>query len=277
MVLRLDPGIPLVWRSPDDIQLGIDVAVAVIEGVSSGQERLLAALAGGVSRSGYDMMARDAGVTREDAEALLEAIAPALLIPVENQPRRVSVLGSNAVATEIRTLLGSESLEDDPESAALVVLSSDWVLAPADHGTWLSRDLPHVPVIAGDRGVTVGPFVEPGTGPCLYCVHLARIDADRAWPAIASQLSSRPAPDVTRLQVVEVAAFAVRRIREWQPPTPVTYSWRVDAATGQVTPTEWRRHPGCLCAARPESDWAPASDPANPAGPTTAPAAAERA
>jgi hypothetical protein len=268
MVLKLDPAIPLVWRSPSAVQFGIDVAVAIVEPVSSGQERLLAALATGVSRSGYDMLARQARVAPADAEALLAAVGPVLRDPAADPVPRVAVLGATPLADEIRELLGADG-SSDPETAQLVVLCADWVLTPSDHGAWLSRDRPHLPVIRGDRGTTIGPFVEPDSGPCLYCVHLAHVDADPAYPAIVSQLWGRAAPELERLALVEAATVTVRRIRAWRPPSATAVSWRVEAATGRVTPTEWRRHPGCLCAAPSESDWVPGSDPVSPDAPTT--------
>ena len=49
MILKLDPRYPVVWRSPSSVQVGIDPPIVVVEDLTSGQERLLAALGPGVS------------------------------------------------------------------------------------------------------------------------------------------------------------------------------------------------------------------------------------
>ena len=255
MVLKLADGIPLVWRTPDSVQLGVDPRRVILDRVDAPVERLLAALAGGISRTGFDMMARAAGL---DPDGLHERLRPALAVDESAVP--VGVRGSGALADELRQQLG------DAANPRLVVLVADWVVAPEDHGAWLRRDIPHLPVVIGDGGIEVGPLVVPGSGPCLYCVHLARADADPAWPAIATQLWGRPAPRPTRTAIAEAAAFAARRIRDAAPAPAAAHgtSWRLDARDGAVSERVWGRHPRCRCAAPPESDWAPAADRADP-------------
>jgi hypothetical protein len=103
-------------------------------------------------------------------------------------------------------------------------------------------------------------------------VHLARRDADPAWPAIATQLHGRPAPALGRTAVAEAAAFAVRRLRagDAEPGT----SWELDPRDGSVSVARWAPHPECSCAAPTGSDWAPAAVPAAPPAPSSARAAA---
>ena len=246
VVLQLADGLQLVWRTPHSVQLGVDPRRVIFDRVDAPFERLLSALATGVSRTGFDMMARAAAL---DPDGLLERLAPALASPEPTAP--VGIVGAGPLADELRRQLGDSA---DPR---LVVLVADWVVAPEDHGSWLRRDIPHLPVVAGDGGIEVGPLVVPGSGPCLYCVHLARADADPAWPAIATQLWGRPAPRLTRTAVVEAAAFAARRVAS---PSSLGTSWWIDAHDGAVSERVWERHPECRCAAPPESDWAPAAD-----------------
>lgn len=154
------------------------------------------------------------------------------------------------------------------------MLAADWVVSPDDHGRWLRRDVPHLPVIATDDGVTVGPLVEPGRGPCLYCVHLARTDADPAWPAIATQLWGRPSPPMTRTAVASAAAFATRRVLarlDEGPGDPI--AWHLQSDGGVISAQQRARHPECSCAALPESDWAPDADRGSPPATTSARAA----
>jgi bacteriocin biosynthesis cyclodehydratase domain-containing protein len=251
MVLKLAAGVPLVWRSPTGIQLGATRPLAVLDDVTPAHERLLAALEAGISETGFAMMARAAGA---DADRLLDRIAPALEMPRAPAPR-VAVYGEGDLAQELVRQLGRS---DEPE---LVLLVAAWVLAPSEHGPWLRRDVPHLPVVVGDR-ITVGPLVLPGRTACLHCVGLARRDADPAWPAIATQLHGRTAPALTRTAIAEAAAFVARHLDagNGEPGT----SWELDPRDGAVSLARWERHPECSCAAPPGTDWARADDRAVP-------------
>jgi bacteriocin biosynthesis cyclodehydratase domain-containing protein len=259
MVLKLADGVPLVWRSPTDIQLGVARPLAVIDDATASHERLLAALMAGVSETGFAMMARAAG---SDPQDLLDRLTPALGAPAAPSPR-IAVFGAGVVAEELVRQLGRA---DDPE---VVVLVAAWVIAPAEHGAWLRRDVPHLPTVVGER-ITIGPLVVPGETPCLHCVDLARRDADPAWPAIAAQLHGRPAPALSRTAVVEAAAFAARRVASHSTRTSTSTrtnagtSWELDPRDGTVSERVWRRHPECSCAAPTESDWAPGAGRAVP-------------
>ena len=276
MVLKLDPRLPILWRTPSSVQVGTH-PVAVLDEVSDGDARLLAALASGVSESGYAMLARAAGVEVERSEELLTLLAPALDAAVEPSPARAAVLGDSPLAREVAGLLSASGALGGVESAEVIVLVGAWLIAPADHMRWLNRDVVHVPVVADEVTVEVGPFVEPGVGPCLYCVHLARVDDDEAWPAVATQLLGREAPEVAPLLRAEVAAFAARTVlaRLADGPGDGT-SWRLDGRGG-VSVRQWRRHPGCRCAAPPGTDWAAAPVRELRAVPTTASDVAEPA
>lgn len=271
MVLRLAEDLPILWRTPTSVQVGSE-PVAVLEEVSDGEARLLAALAAGVSASGFAMIARAAGVPADRAEALLDALRPALDAAV---PRagRVAVLGESSLARQVAGLFAAAGTLTAPEEAQLVALVGAWVLAPADHVPWLNRDVPHVPVLVRDRSVEVGPFVEPGSGPCLYCVHLARCDDDPAWPALATQLLGREGRELDAVTRVEVAAFVARRVGERLQASDGDgrhpgVSWTLDDRGG-VSERTWERHPDCRCAAPAGSGWATARPRATPAGPTT--------
>ena len=189
MVIRLDPRYPLVWRSPDTIQFGIDRPVLVLPGVSRAQEHVLAALRGGVPHAGAVMLGRQAGGAPDDILAFLHALAPVLettdlettvldetaldetaLEPAEAVPITVCVDGAGPTADRIRGLLRDLGIstwltDADPDLAVVV---GHYVLEPARHRRWLRRDIPHLPVIFSDAEIRVGPLVEPGRGPCLY-------------------------------------------------------------------------------------------------------------
>lgn len=68
MAVRINPAKPLLWRSPTDLQIGVEDAL-LLEGVTPEQEKLLALLERGI--------ASDA--TRPEDLSLIERISPALL------------------------------------------------------------------------------------------------------------------------------------------------------------------------------------------------------
>jgi|GEM_PF-688483 len=79
MILRLDPRRPIVWRTPNSLQIGVDPALAVLFDVSAGEARVIDALVTGVTRSGLDMLAYRAAVSPAQVERLLLSLTAALL------------------------------------------------------------------------------------------------------------------------------------------------------------------------------------------------------
>jgi len=280
MVLKVREGVPLVWRSPSSLQFGVDEPLVVLDEVDAGTERMVAALVSGISSTGFDMMARGAGVSTDAAAELLTQLEPVLAPEAADasaRRSRVAVSGDGPLADELRRVLRDERVlaESDQSTPDLAVIVAGWVISPEDHGTWLRRDIPHLPVVVGDGGVTVGPLVEPGDGPCLYCVQLARTDDDPAWPAIATQLWTRPTPELSGVAVVEAAGFVARTVLErLRRGVGDAVSRRLASSTGEVSSRVWMRHAMCRCAAPAESDWAPAADPGSRSATTTAAAVA---
>ncbi|HEY8912089.1 hypothetical protein [Lacisediminihabitans sp.] len=263
MVLRLDPRLPLLWRTPSSLQFGVDAPRVVLEAVSGADERMIAALLVGVSRSGLEMIAASAGGNRDEVGLLLDRLEPALVAASVAAPqRRVTVVGDGPAAERIAHLLrrSNVAVVPDGDETSLVVIVAGFVIPPNLHGRWLGRDLPHLPVVFGDETVRIGPLVEPGAGPCLWCVELARTDADPAWPAIASQLLGRRSSAEGALLVEEVAVSVARLVlarlarpgaRENGPRGSGGSSSSVDIGTadGARRSTVWWPHPDCLCGA----------------------------
>ena len=327
MVLKLDSRVPLVWRDPFSLQLGIEPSRVILREVSTADQRMIHALSAGISRSGLAMIARSSGAAERDVEHLLERLAPVLLpdsalpdpllpspllsdsatsAPTQSgamefgatlatqtrptqprpaqkraaqplpprtrptQPPIVAIAGHGRTVEQIASTLAEAGIRvtvsaapsDDPCDLGIAV--GHYVLDPVAYGFWLRRDLPHLPVIFGDGDATVGPLVEPGSTPCLYCLEHYRRDLDASWSAIASQLWGRRSAAETPLVSGEVAAMvsrmAVSRLRM----TGVEMtglesggvprlgpaagaSFRIDAETGGVTRREWMPHPECGC------------------------------
>lgn len=252
----------------------------MLDSVSNADERMLSALVGGATRSALAHVADAAGATPDEVEALLQRVAPALVPATPtHQLGDVVVTGIGAAAERIRYALDERGLLQREVVHGLrpdlAVIVAHFVVDPADRARWLSLDVPHVTVLLGDRGVRLGPTVEPGVTPCLHCLELERRDADPAWPAIASQLWGRAAGVDTPLFAGELTSHVVRLVeaRLASGPAGDAVSLSIDAATGVHTTRAWSLHPECGCAVPPGSDSAGAPRPAAGPGTTTGSAA----
>jgi bacteriocin biosynthesis cyclodehydratase domain-containing protein len=290
MVLKLDARFPLVWRSPSDMQFGVDPPRLVLRDVTSAQELLIASLVPGISRSGLSMIANSGGASEDDITSLLAVLAPILIPspvvqtstqtpiamvgsgPTVERIARVLMQGGQrvVVATAATTTPGVSSGDNvGGRDIKLGIAVGHFVLDPDVYGYWLRRDIPHLPIVFGDSSVTIGPFIEPGIGPCLYCLERYRSEADPVWPTLAAQLWRRRSHSETPLLSREVTArvgrLVVNRLTDARPGPAV--SVRLDAVRGTATYREELPHPLCGCrevpsAARPGIDLpdAPALD-----------------
>jgi bacteriocin biosynthesis cyclodehydratase domain-containing protein len=267
MVLKLDGRFTTVWRDPFSLQIGVDPARVVLREVSTAEERMIAALGSGVSRSGLDMIASSSQGSEQDVLTLLRKLKPLLLPEAPAQPdARVSIVGSGQTVERIANALAlagvsvSVSASVVEETSDLGIVIGHYVLDPESYGFWLRRDLPHLPVVFGDDSVLIGPLVEPGRTSCLYCLEHYRRDADASWSAIASQLWGRRAMSETALVSAEVAARVARlvlgRIERGRlesgrqtARSMSARSFRLAVESGDVTQRDWMPHPDCGCIA----------------------------
>jgi bacteriocin biosynthesis cyclodehydratase domain-containing protein len=271
MVLRLDPRLPVVWRSPDSVQIGYDRAVARLDRLTAHDEYLLAALKRGVTRAGLDLVVQSVGGDAGEADAFLARIAPALGSGSPPSPslrgQAVAVAGKGAAADRICRFLAelgarSVAFADEPDESVrvdLAVLVSTFAISPAASGYWLRRDVPHLAVVFGDSQVRVGPLVDPGSGPCLHCVDRARLDDDPAWAAMASQLVGQPAATESPLPIAECLPLVARAVRDRLGKSATaarrnTLSRTVsvlDRDSGRLSELAVSPHPDCACQALP--------------------------
>jgi stage V sporulation protein SpoVS len=243
MDLRLDEHYPLTWRDPWTIQLGIAEPV-LVERPTLAEERMLSDLARGTSIARLETIAMTSGEARGAARRLVTRVARAIA-PVSRPSATITIDGIGALADQVDDLviaLGHHS----GDGADLAIVIADWQIPPATMQRHLSSDRPHLPVVIDDVGARIGPWIEPGRGPCLHCLYLHQCDADPSWPAISCQLLGREAPmdPVTASAVLhQVGRMVVARVRR-SPGRPLEY--RIDVA-GTVTAVRRERHPQCLC------------------------------
>jgi bacteriocin biosynthesis cyclodehydratase domain-containing protein len=275
MVLELDPRFPRIWRSPDTLQFGVDVPCLVLRPVSNAEERMIAALSDGVSLSGLRMIARRARADDRSVDSLLERLAPVLVRtsgPAADAAPGTTPLvvldGEGATASHILGLLRGAGAEvgsglewSDPlvDRADFAVIIGSFAIEPGRHSKWLRRDVPHLPVVFSDGGVTVGPLVRPGRGPCVRCVDLHRTDRDPAWPAMATQLYARDRPlesAIVRDAVAAAVAATVLAHLSGDAGTsasehPSAVARRFDPSSGEWTDQMHMPHKECGCLALP--------------------------
>ncbi len=227
MAPRIDPNLPLVWRTPTRLQLGGATARVVLSDPGELETGLIAALRHGASIATLQTIGRGLGGSADDVTRLLTTLAPAFEVPDERPSEGSDAASGRRPASGVVMLdaddpvaerlaanlavLGYETarVEDAPvDAVSLAVIASPWVIPPARHLPWLRGDVPHLAVVFDDAGARVGPLIEPGRGPCLRCLDLTRRDADAAWPVIAAQLAGRPAPSRTARAMHDAAAVA---------------------------------------------------------------------
>lgn len=269
MTLTLDPRLPVLWRTPDTVQVGVDDPPVVLTNVSTAHERMLAALSIGLTPQGLALIGSESGLSAVEVADFERAILPALATPRVALSASVDVDGFGLTADRLEGLLREAGLHPrrahphrvipqsdskaepvSPRQPEFAVIIGDYVLHPERRGRWLRRDIPHLPLVYGDTSVTMGPFIEPGAGPCLYCLELHRTDADPAWPALASQLLNQSSSAQTPFIASEAATIATRMVlrRVGRGAADSSVSVTLDVETGTCRQQTWSAHPDCACA-----------------------------
>lgn len=208
--IRIDPSLPIVWRSTRSIQIGDAPPRVILDPVTERDQRMLAAARSGVPSEGLAAVGR---CTEASARAFLARIRPALASSAPPVLRtQVRVLGAerDEIVRAVRqlALVGPEPRGRDATRVGIIV--ADHAVPLRAYRDWLRDAVPHVAVVFGADAATVGPVVLPGTTGCLRCADLSRCDADAAWPAVAAQLVRMPAAaasdPVLRTEALCVAA-----------------------------------------------------------------------
>lgn len=277
MAPRIDPALPLVWRSPTTLQLGSAVARVVVPDAGPAETGLIAALRSGASVDTLRTIGSGLGASPAEVDRLLALLAPAFSPnePTEapSDDRGAVVIDATEPLAELLSsalsllghdiVVGGTTHAREHERVAAAVIATNWVVPPAKHLPWLRRDVPHLAIVFDESGVRVGPFVEPGHGPCLRCIDLARRDEDAAWPVVAAQLAGRPASTMTVRAAFDAASLAAAlvddRLRHGACPLAHA-SIAISGGRPDATP---RRHPlaphaECGCRALGGTGTAPA-------------------
>ncbi|AXE54787.1 hypothetical protein AURUGA1_01106 [Aurantimicrobium sp. MWH-Uga1] len=262
---KLNSDLPLLWRTPTSFQIGTSPAEVVVERVYPGEERFLAALQAGISDASLDAVAEECGLSKEQADSFLSRLSPALGSNAHQSSLRIALDGSGPFVDSLGLILigmGHRVIRASALTAGkceLAIVVGDFVLEPHRTSDWLRREIPHLPIVLGDRTVDIGPVIsprhpEPQHSPCYHCIELHRQDSDSSWVAIASQLIGVRSPVQNPLVCSEVASMVSRWIRN-----PERESLRSNqiltlaASTGEIRTREYLLHPDCACQALPRN------------------------
>lgn len=260
MLPYLDPALPLVWRAPGVLQIGLDPEHAVaLADVDPDAPSALRLLTGHTLRE--HLLADRLGPPLGPAlRPVLELLEQAGLVsagaPAEAWEHAwVHVSGDGALARSLADRLavagiGRTSLEADrPDGRPdLVVVAPDRGRGLDAGDALVAGQVPHLWVHGRDGRAVVGPLVLPGETGCLRCQDLHRADADAAWPRLAfdwEQARAAASPGVVDL----VAALAARQVLAWLAGRDAacvgaTLEEQPDGSLRRLT---WPPHPGCGC------------------------------
>jgi len=263
---RIDGRLPLLWRTPTDIQLGFAEPRAILTDLTPAQEYVVSALHAGVSDHSLRALGAQRGMSDHDLSALLTLVGPALESSRGAVRPDVAVDGAGLGAARIAHTMAEASFnvipagvleidtertplsatEPGEETTPVAVVVATMVLAPERCGRWLRRGVRHLPVVWLDTEVYVGPLIEPGITACWHCIEMARCDVDPARRALVTQVAGRPAATETNLITQEVALRVARWLDASDAPLGGT-ALVFRASTGR-----WRReattpHAGCSC------------------------------
>lgn len=253
MSLRLLPGLRLVRRDADHLQLGVDPPyVAVLRDVPD-VRRLVTQLATGHRPQ------RPTGEVRRALEAIEEA---GLLVADDRVQRerrlrraRVRVEAPPDVQAGVTALLrAAGTVEHRRPGGTDVVLLVVEGEPPRDRlDGYVRDDVPHLLVRDHGHELVVGPFVVPGATACLRCVDCHHGDLDPRRALVVEQVATEPplTPAVPDPSLRSVAlSLAVRDVVSFvEGEVPGTWSSTIKVTRElDLLPTRWLRHSACGCA-----------------------------
>ena len=232
---------PVVWRELGSVQIGLGGPGRVLTGLTEEETTLLLRAGDALP---IDLRRYETGAPRwrELKEWLALASAPPPMCPVPKVlPVTDAPLESAIAAAALRARPSAA-----PATQTVHVLANAWVSDPFAVRRLMAADLPHLPVTADDRGLTIGPLVVPGDTACTRCLDLHRTDADPRWPMAATQLRITKWPPVSRELTEAATGLALLALR---PGAPV---WRIEHV--RVGEVRVEPHPECGCITPPCGD-----------------------
>ncbi|MEO9323473.1 hypothetical protein ABFT23_08290 [Nocardioides sp. C4-1] len=243
---RLAPGVHVVDRDDDHVQVGLDPPARVIVA----RDALLVSALRDLGR-GRPVRARGPRV-----DELLSALDAAGLV-VTTRPAR-SVAGTAALLDRglglghLARLLGRSGVvvTTDGAAADVTVVAAHGPVPRRLLDDWVRDGHPHLVLAgAGPAGsLRLGPLVQPGLTACLRCVDAAESSADPRRPLAIEQLAELPTAPLDPAVVTVGSGWAAREVTAFlRGERPVTWSASIDLDEPVPAVRQWRRHPHCGC------------------------------
>lgn len=249
-ITRLDPGVPLLWRDAETLQIGIEGTLRIAAS-EPWVELLVGRMAAGFRRASFDVLAHSVGAPRAEARMLLARLDPLLVDDPGTSPAAwVESIDVSDARCEYRM---REALADEGVAAGhrenpgdVGVILVEGAAAAIQFARYLREDVTHLPVALERGRLTVGPVIVPGETPCLACLGQHRRDDDPAWPRMHAQLIGRSAGPVSAARIADAATLVAQLLS----PTARTGSFVDVSSDGRRA---WRSvtfHEECRCRER---------------------------
>lgn len=252
-LLRLDPGLPPLWRTERILQFGIDPVASVVD-PAPWQERFVRELERGIPPSALPVLAAEYGVDVRAVRDFLDQVAPAVAPGTRRSADRVvvEIAADDDTAGALVGALTASGIVPDvvdgddrtprlSERSAPRILVAHNALDPGRARAAVREDAPHLPIVFSATRAVVGPLVVPGRTACLACVDAHRYDADPSWPTLLAQLLGRPRAPVAPSLAAEAAGIAAWLIRGGEPVDPPARGMSVVLSASSPR-RSWRTH-----------------------------------
>lgn len=263
VVIRFRPGVCVVRRDADHLQIGLDPPHRVLVTDSPEVQAVLDAIGRGrplpeLTATTQECVDRliDAGLlahahTRQDADRRRAAAEVQVFGPWRAAAGRLLA----EAGVRVRPATAGAAMPRDAGSAEapdVVLLTSVGEIDREVVDDYQRTGQPHLAVAGVDGKLRVGPFVVPGQTACLRCLDASWTVQDPRRAVIVSQYATSETwcepPDGLLLTLA--LAWAVRDVvTHLEGGHPATWSRTVeiDDRLEPVT-TSWLRHPHCGCA-----------------------------
>jgi len=234
--------------------VGVDSPTVVVTEIPDAASPLIHALHEGIGRSGFLVLARQLGLSTEQASSLLDQLRPACTAHPRIEKPHIFVLGDSEATPSLASRLSRiTTLVEDRSSADYILVVSDYVF----HPDWIRElsdgTIRHLPVVFSDLTVTVGPVITPGQSPCLYCVSGRRDQDDVEWLSIQSQLFQAASPlasgataEIASYVVASLLPEVIRPAEQWDY-TPGVTRLRYRPASAELVTEAVEFDPQCHC------------------------------
>lgn len=246
--VSLRPGQRVIDRHDGQLQVGCHLGRRVLVPATPPTRALLDRLATGVEVRPTDP-AEQAVLSALAAADLLVQTSVASSLARRRDEATVGIWAPPLWERQAARLLEEHGVGvAQDRDADLWLVGSDGETPRADVDDLIRRDRPHLLVAAVAGQLRIGPFVQPGSTACLYCVDAHGADEDPAHLLVtrAHRGESHPDPALVALAL----AWAVRDITTYvEGREPATWSTRVEVAADlTMRRTTYERHPRCGCA-----------------------------